>query len=231
MVLAERRRRECATCDPVSFGNGMPLRNRVDPCGEIFRSPARGTFMGNRGGPLHNEAREIVRPFKSQRWITCLLEFKGRRRSVMSLGRYTELFFLDEAVSLAAGHRPCAECRRERFNAFREAWKRSRGLVLSQSLLADEMDAELHRSRIDRQGKKVTYDALLDSLPNGCFVRIDGSSYLLWKAALLLWTPEGYTKKGHRANGSKVTVLTPEPIVQCIRQGYTPEIHISSAAF
>lgn len=209
----------------------MPLQNRVNPCGEIFRSPARGTFMGNRGGALHNEAREIVRPFKSRRWITCLLEFKGRRRSVMSLGRYTELFFLDEAVSLAAGHRPCAECRRERFNAFREAWKRWRGLDCSQSLLADEMDAELHRHRIDRQRKKVTYDALVDSLPDGCFVQIDGANYLLWKGSLFLWTPEGYTKKDCRITGSKVTVLTPEPIVQCIRQGYTPEIHASSLAF
>jgi hypothetical protein len=102
----------------------MPLQNRVSPRGEIIVSPARGTFMGNRGGVLHNERRQIVRPYASRRWITCLLEFKGRRRTVMSPGRYTELFFLDEAVALAAGHRPCAECRRDRFNAFRDAWER-----------------------------------------------------------------------------------------------------------
>src|SRR5690349_1431107 len=103
----------------------MPLQNRVGPCGDIFRSTARGTMMGNRGGPLHNEARELVRLSKSNRWITCRLEFKGRHRCVMSPGRYTELFFLDEAVALAAGHRPCAECRRERYIVFKDAWKRA----------------------------------------------------------------------------------------------------------
>lgn len=209
----------------------MPLQNRVNPCGEIFRTPARGTFLGNRGGALHNEAREIVRSYKSRRWITCLLEFKGRQRSVMSLGRYTELFFLDEAVSLAAGHRPCAECRRKRFNAFKEAWMGSHRYGADQSPLADEMDAELHRNRIDRRGKKVTYEALLDSLPDGCFVRIDGLSYLLWKGGMLLWTPEGYARKDARASGMRVEVLTPEPTVQCIRHGYTPAIHVSSLAF
>ena len=104
----------------------MPLQNRVDPHGAIFRSPARGTFMGNRGA-LHNDRQEIVRPFKVERWIACVLEFKGRQRTVMAPGRYTELFFLDEAVALAAGHRPCAECRRDRFNAFRKAWMRRDG--------------------------------------------------------------------------------------------------------
>ena len=93
----------------------MPLENRVDPYGNIFRSPARGTFMGNRGGALHNHQREIVRPYKDRRWIACVLEFRGRKRSVMTPNRYTELFFLDEAVAFSAGHRPCFECRRERF--------------------------------------------------------------------------------------------------------------------
>ena len=88
----------------------MPFQNRVDPWGRIFRSSARGTLMGNRGGALHNERREIVRQHKGRRWITCVLEFKGRYRKVMTPGRYTELFFLDEAVAFAAGHRPCAEC-------------------------------------------------------------------------------------------------------------------------
>src|SRR4051794_33827231 len=100
----------------------MPLQNRVAPSGELFRSPARGTLMGNRGGVLHNEHQTIVRAYKSRQWITCLLEFKNRSRVVMTARRYTELFFLDEAVAFAAGHRPCAECRRERFNAFKRAW-------------------------------------------------------------------------------------------------------------
>jgi hypothetical protein len=182
--------------------------------------------MGNRGGALHNDKREIVRQFNGRRWITCLLEFKGRRRSVMSPGLYTELFFLDEAVALAAGHRPCAECRRERFNAFKNAWKPGSG----DSLRAPEIDAELHRTRIDSRGGKVTYEASLNSLPDGCFVQIDGSSYLVWDEALLLWSPQGYLKKDHQPKRLTVTVLTPEPAVQCIRQGYRPEIHQSSLA-
>ncbi len=151
----------------------MPLQNRVDPFGSIFRTSARGTMMGNRGGALHNDRREIVRHHQSKRWITCLLEFKGRRRIVMSPRRYTELFFLDEAVAFAAGHRPCAECRRERFNAFKSAWK-------GRTPDADEMDDELHRCRIERPGRKVTYQAELSSLPNGSFVEIDASPWLVW---------------------------------------------------
>src|SRR6201996_1159684 len=107
--------------------------------------------MGNRGGTLHDERREIVRDYASRRWITCVLEFKGRRRVVMSPRRYTELFFLDEAVALAAGHRPCFECRRMRFNEFRRAWAGGSSTLPS----ADEMDLELHPARIGRQKEKV----------------------------------------------------------------------------
>jgi hypothetical protein len=206
----------------------MPLQNRVAPTGEIFRSSARGTLMGNRGGPLHNEAREIIRRFTNKRWITCLLAFKGRRRSVMTPGRYTELFFLDEAVAMAAGHRPCAECRRERFNTFKDVWKRTHSQDSPRMPGADEIDAVLHPERIDRLGRKVTYEAPLDSLPDGCFVSIEGSSYLLWIGALLLWSAEGYGAKLPRTDISNVTVLTPEPLVQCIRAGFVPGVHQSS---
>lgn len=205
----------------------MPLQNRVDPWGSIFACSARGTFMGNRGGALHNQEREIVRPYLTRRWITCLLEFKGRRRSVMSPGRYTELFFLDEAVALAAGHRPCAECRRERFNLFRDAWSRS-DRSSGNFPLADQIDSELHRARIDRRKGKITYQTSLSSLPDGCFVQMEGSSYLVRGDMLLLWSPEGYLKKRSRPKDVSVTVLTPEPVAQCIREGYRPEIHKSS---
>src|ERR1700692_2794907 len=140
----------------------MPLQNRVDPFGNLFRTPACGTIMGNRGGVLHTN-REIVRPYKSRRWITCVLEFKDRHRIVMSERRYTELFFLDEATSFAAGHRPCAECRRGRFNAFKDAWRRARGL--DNLPFADEMDLELHPARIDRRNK-VTHQAAMRSMPD-----------------------------------------------------------------
>lgn len=154
----------------------MPLQNRVDPFGNFIRSAARGTMMGNRGGALHNGDREIVRGHKSRRWITCLLEFRGRHRIVMSPNRYTELFFLDEAVAFAAGHRPCAECRRERYNAFKGAWQLAH--QLDKPPFADEMDVELHAARIEKR-KKVTYEAALRSLPDGCFVQIEGDACLV----------------------------------------------------
>jgi hypothetical protein len=205
----------------------MPLQNRVDPYGTIFRSPARGTFLGNRGGALHNEKREIVRKCKGQRWITCVLEFRGRKRSVMSPGRYTELFFLDEAVAFAAGHRPCAECRWQRFTAFRTAWQGRHTGSAPSPARATEIDAELHRHRMDRRGRKVTYEANVNSLPDGCFVELAGAAYLIWNDALFLWTPEGYSRRSLRPDGLTVTVLTPRPIVECFAQGYVPEIHNS----
>ena len=215
-----------AACDHLTFGARMPLQNRVDPYGTIFRSPARGTFMGNRGGALHNEQREIVRAYFSRRWIACVLEFKGRHRTVMSPRRYTELFFLDEAVAFAAGHRPCAECRHKRFRAFQSAWKRRDADVVR----ADDIDAELHRARLDLERKKRTYKAPLRSLPNGCFVRIEEGAYLVWNDALYLWTAAGYARKDSRPNRLTVTVLTPQPIVECFRNGYEPEIHHSLRA-
>jgi hypothetical protein len=199
----------------------MPLQIRVDPFGNLFRTTARGTIMGNRGGVLHAN-REIVSPYKSRRWITCVLEFKDRQRVVMSERRYTELFFLDEATAFAAGHRPCAECRRERFNAFKESWKRAR--CLDSLPFANEMDLVLHPARITKR-EKVTYVAAMESLPDGCFVQIDGNALLVWGPELLRWTPEGYTERVARRKDSVVTVLTPEPIVACFRQGYMPGIH------
>ncbi len=207
----------------------MPLQNRVDPAGELFRTSSRGTMMGNRGGVIHNSDREIVRRFKSRRWITCVLEFRGRHRIVMSERRYTELFFLDEAVAFAAGHRPCAECRHERFNAFRETWRRSRGQTTLP--FADDMDLELHPARIGLRGEKVTYDAELGSLPEGCFVRFEGHAYLVHDDALLLWTPEGYRQRADIDKNLIMTVLTPKPVVECFRQGYKAEIHESARRF
>ncbi len=207
------------------FGTSeCPCKIASIPFGDIFRASARGTMMGNRGGALHDSNREIIRGFKSRRWITCVLEFRGRHRIVMSERRYTELFFLDEAVAFAAGHRPCAECRRERFNAFKEAWRRRTGK--SHLPFADEMDLELHPARIDKR-RKVDWQAELSSLPAGCFVRFGERAYLVRNNALLLWTPEGYSKREVRPKNIAATVLTPKPIVECFRHGYEPEIHDS----
>ena len=208
----------------------MPLQNRIDPCGAIIRSSARGTLMGNRGGAIHNDQREIIRQFKSRQWIVCVLEFKGRQRTVMSPGLYTELFFLDESTALAAGHRPCAECRRERFNVFRNSWAQSHNRTGDGPVRAPEMDLELHAARIDGRGRKVTHEAPVDSLPDGCFVKIDESGYLVQGDALLQWSPEGYTRKYSRSGGETVTVLTPKPTVECIRHSYAPLIHPSALA-
>jgi hypothetical protein len=207
----------------------MSLQNRVNPAGELFRTHARGTMMGNRGGAIHNSDREITRRFKSRRWITCVLEFRGRHRIVMSERRYTELFFLDEAVAFSAGHRPCAECRRERFNAFKDAWRRNSGDATLP--FADDMDRELHPARIGNRGEKVTYEAELGSLPDGCFVRFEGRAYLVDDGALLLWTPEGYSQREAVQENMVAIVLTPKPIVECFRQGYKPHIHESARTF
>src|SRR5215472_10780930 len=132
--------------------------------------------MGNRGGALHIENRDIIRQYASRRWITFVLEFRGRHRVVMSPGRYTELFFLDEATALAAGHRPCAECRRERFNAFRKAWRSAHpGTSDSPLPSAEEIDCQLHAERVGPDRSKRLFEASLDELPNGVFVRRAGS--------------------------------------------------------
>jgi hypothetical protein len=199
----------------------MPLQNRVSPFGELIRTPARGTMMGNRGGCIHNDYREIVRPFKSRRWITCVLEFKGRHRVVMTPRLYTELFFLDEAVSLAAGHRPCAECRRQSYNAFRAAWPTSLPM-------ADEMDLVLHPARIDSRHTKVTWRAPIASLPDGAFIEFDGAPWLVWNGSLLLWMPDRYATRSPLPNDANVTVLTPRPIIECFRRGYQPAVHPSA---
>jgi len=185
--------------------------------------------MGNRGGAIHNDERRIVRQYASRRWIACVLESRGRRRTVMSPGRYTELFFLDEAVALAAGHRPCAECRRQRYKDFREAWLRSENRREDNRVFADQMDAALHPARIDRQRMKVTYPAPEGSLPDGCFVELGDGAWLLWEAAMFRWSPARYVDKRPRVRDSILSVLTPAPIVHCLKAGYRPEIHSSVA--
>ncbi|TMQ28460.1 MAG: hypothetical protein E6K82_00355 [Candidatus Rokuibacteriota bacterium] len=207
----------------------MPRQNRVTPFGELIATPARGTLMGNRGC-LHDLQQRIRRPFAGRRWIACVLQFKGRRRDVMAPGRYTELFFLDEATALAAGHRPCAECQRERYRLFREHWvmaNRARGGSSRPSV--DEIDRALHAERIGDRLAKRTYVARLSRLPAGAMVAgDDGGAYLVQDGALAAWTPSGYAATAPPAADRSVRVLTPRSIVRAIAHGYPVAVHDSA---
>src|SRR5262245_46713526 len=177
-----------------SMRRDMPRQNRVTPLSEIIATPARGTLMGNRGC-LHNEQQEIVRPHQGQRWIFCLLQFKNRHRTIMKPGHYTELFFLDEATALAAGHRPCAECSRPRFEHFRNLWALANpDLAHGAKPLATIIDHVLHGERLDAGHKKPVYAEQLGALPDGSFVLFDHDlqPHLIFHKFLYTWSPEGY---------------------------------------
>jgi hypothetical protein len=206
-----------------------PLQNRVTPFGDLIRTTARGTLMGNRGR-LHDSLRQIVRRVASgyRAWVTCRLSFRGRHRTVMTPGRYTELFFLDEATALAAGHRPCGECRRADFRRFRAAWllgNPDRGLGIDAP--AGAIDRELHRDRLGTDGRSVTYPAELRSLPDGVFVRGAGldEALLVWRGNLVPWSPAGYGAPRRGRRGGRATVLTPRSTVAALAAGYVPGVH------
>jgi hypothetical protein len=208
----------------------MPRQNRVNPFGELIAVEARGTLMGNRGC-LHDDRQHIRRPFVGRRWIACVLEFRGRHRAVMTPGRYTELFFLDEATALAAGHRPCAECQRARYRLFREAWAMAnRHLVGPSSPSADEIDRVLHAERLEDGHEKRTYRAPSVELPPGVIVADDNRwPWLVQERALLLWEPGGYRRSIPRPGRGTFEVLTPRSIVHAIVQGYPVAVHPSAA--
>jgi len=192
----------------------MPLQNRVMPWGEILADAARGLFTGNRGC-LHNDQRQLGKArWKTRAWIICALEWKGWQRQVMTPGSWTELFFLDEAVALAAGHRPCALCRRTAFNAFREAW--------GGAPRAPEMDAALHVARL---GPRLRRDAA--GLPDGAFIRADGQAWLVQRGLVQRFAPAGYGPAVPRPEGL-VEVLTPAPTLAVLAAGYRPQLHPSA---
>ena len=199
----------------------MPLQNRVTPEGELIRTPALGTLMGNRG-VLHDDQQEIVRKRRGIAWITCRLD-GGERRELMQPGHYTELFFLDEATALAAGHRPCGECRRSRLDELLEAWVAA-GLARSTPKVG-EVDQALDAARITRDGNedKVTFTAQAEDLPDGTFIRLAGEPWLVHRGVVNQWTPDGYRARKPLPHG-EVEVLTPEPLVAVLRSGYVPEV-------
>ena len=186
--------------------------------------------MGNRGC-LHNERGEIRRQHQGKRWIICLLDFKNRHRPIMTPGHYTELFFLDEATALAAGHRPCAECQRERFNLFRTYFAQANPISSGITRpAAPAIDALLHQQRITTDRKKRTYVAALTGLPNGTIVSLDRDSnaYLVLERNLLCWSAFGYQKILRHPASTNVNVLTPRSIVRTLTAGYLAAIHPSA---
>src|SRR5581483_4810287 len=204
----------------------MPLQNRVTPFGELIATSARGTLFGNRGGRFHTGARTLTaRHWVSRQWICCVLDFKGRQRDVW--GRfYTELFFLDEPTALAAGHRPCFECRRKDAEACAGLWRKARKLRAPPR--AGEMDDVLHSERLNGRAKRL-HRRTIDTLPDGAFVERDGEAYAVRGSALLHWTPQGYDARKKRPRGITVDVLTPPAILAVLSAGYRPHWHASAA--
>lgn len=204
------------------------LQNRVDPTGNLIRTTARGAWMGNRG-VVHDEHQHIIRAFKLKAWIICLLDFKGRRRQVMTPDRYTELFFLDEATAFSAGHRPCAECRRQAFNRFKHFWLEANPEYgYDQRTPIWKIDEVLHRERINRSGTKVTFTESAGKLPPGSFILHDNEPWLFADSLFFRWTPQGYDHGISLPATDKVTILTPRSVVNTFRAGYQPQMAIAA---
>jgi hypothetical protein len=201
----------------------VPLPNRVTPFGELVARPARGTMYGNRGGKFHRDDQTLgKRRWASRQWICCVLSFKGRHHRVWR-ERYTALFFLDEVTALAAGHRPCFECRRADAKAFAEKWAQTKG---SDFPYVDEMDRVLQAERLDGRAKR-THEMPVDDLPDGAFVALDGAAFAARGSHLLRWSENGYLEKTPRSRGV-ANVLTPPSIVGVLAAGYRPQWHLSA---
>ncbi|HEX3236901.1 MAG TPA: hypothetical protein VHQ99_00700 [Gaiellaceae bacterium] len=196
----------------------MPFQNRVTPLGELIATPERGLVYGNRGR-LHDEHGVVRRQWQVKRWISCRLEFRGRQRArgPMAPNRYTGLFFLDDATALAAGHRPCAECRNADYRSY---------LALVGAARAGELDEVLHAER----GR--LHESELDGLPDGAFVLLDGEQWVVLGANLLRWTPGGYSERRRRWSG-RVEVITPPTSLRVLASGWRgalPLIHPDRAS-
>jgi hypothetical protein len=199
----------------------VPLRNRVTPLGELIATPERGLVYGNRGC-LHNAEGEIRRGYATKRWIACRLCFRGRRRSpLMAPGRFTELFFLDEATALAAGHRPCAECRRSDYNRFSDLW-----LALHPGQIgADAIDAQLHGERLASGGReRLLHESRYGELPDGTFVLEVGGPHLVLSRRLLTWSAGGYWDGHGRPRNARATVITPPSLIAILRSGWSSSV-------
>jgi hypothetical protein len=202
----------------------MPLQNRVTPTGDIVSTPHRGLFTGNRG-IIHDPATKTLlnKRWSNPAWLTCVCEFRGRRRKVMGGRSWTELFFLDEATAFAAGHRPCFYCRRDDANRFRAAWEAGNGVT---DVLAPEIDAVLHRERLDGRNKRLhALPMPLDKLPDGAMVQQGTESYLMVQGRPLQWSLAGYREAQGVVEGA---LLTPPSTLRAFRAGYRPVLHPSA---
>lgn len=207
----------------------MPLQNRVTPKGEIVAVPERGSFMGNRGVLHDNDKRLGRRRWALKAWLICRLEFRGRHRAVMTPRRYTELFFFDEATAIAAGHRPCYECRRPAFHAWQRAWQTATELDAPPP--APVMDQQMHRDRIEAKSRLPRrWSSPLGALPDGAFVELDGAAHLVLGDGPRRWSWRGYGPAVAMAKTETVTVLTPRSSVLVLKAGYRPRLHPSAAA-
>ena len=205
----------------------MPLQNRVTPTGEIIATPERGLFTGNRG-IIHDPATRTLlkKRWSTPAWLTCLCEFRGRRRKVMGGRSWTELFFLDEATAFAAGHRPCFFCRREDALRFRAAWESGNRVG---DLRAPDMDAVLHRERLDKGKKRLhPLPMRLDDLPDGAMVQEGAASFLIAWGRAFRWSPGGYSKS--EAPLKQALLLTPPSTLRAFAAGYRVVLHPTASA-
>jgi hypothetical protein len=203
----------------------MPMQNRVTPSGEIVSTPQHGLFTGNRG-IIHDPATRTLlsRRWSSKAWLTCVCEFRGRRRDVMGTRSWTELFFLDEATAFAAGHRPCFYCRREDAKRFRAAWERGNG---RSGVRALEMDEVLHRERLDGKAKRLhALPMPREKLPDGAMVQAAGESYLIARGRALLWSFDGYREVATQPRDA--ALLTPPSTLRTFSAGYRAVLHPSA---
>jgi hypothetical protein len=200
----------------------MPLQNRVTPTGDIIATAHRGMFTGNRGIIHDPQTRTLLKPrWASRAWLTCVCEFRGWRRDVMGTRSWTELFFLDEATAFAAGHRPCFFCRRDDANRFRKAWEHGNGVS---DVRADEIDAVLHRERLDRGRKRLhPLPMRLRELPDGAMVQSGETSFLITHGKALEWSPAGYRETRGKIEGAML--LTPPSTLRAFSAGYRPVLH------
>jgi hypothetical protein len=191
-----------------------PLQNRVDPFGELHAVTGRGGMMGNRGGRLHRDDQTLSGSrWTNKHWLVCVCSFKGRWREVWGKG-YTHLFFLDEPTALAAGHRPCFECRRQAAKAFIAAFPGAPSHV-------EAMDEALHRERVENRRRRLSR-ARLGDLPDGAMIARGERAYAVRSGALLPWSFAGYGAPTPLEPDAVVEVLTPPSTVAALKGGYRP---------